>query len=135
MDTSYQSTEMLTWLTSCTQNYPKIAIRLKIETQFLHKLPKNKSMLTKYKLCYGFILFGSKIFLMVNYLKIGFQLLNVHMWQAALCTLQTAHCTLHTGPAHYTLHQHMIMHKSLHLYISYYTLNNTHCTLHKVHFP
>ena len=49
-----------------------------------------------------------------------FELLNLHLWQTAYCTLLTAHCILHT--THCILHLHLHLHLYLHLDTLYYTL-------------
>ena len=61
-------------------------------------------------------------------------MLNLHLWQAAHCTLHTAQCTLRTAPAHANTpeaeHVHFILH------IEHLTLHITclYCILQMYHF-
>ena len=50
-----------------------------------------------------------------------FQLLNLHLWQAAHCTLTTAQCTLRSAPSTANAPEYEHVH---------FILHNEHCTLH-----
>ena len=90
-------------------------------------LSKTNSLIPSYKICKGSLFLRNKLERKKLISPILFQLLNLHLWQAAHCTQHTAQCTLGTEPALAIVPAPAIAPASAPVH-SYYTLNAGHCT-------
>ena len=83
------------------QNDLKFSISDKSNLNYIFHitLSKNNSLNLCRKYTIALFFFGEVILTdEILFSLILFQLLNLHLWQPANCTLNTAQCTLHTAP-------------------------------------